>query len=167
MVEQEQKKTLEPASRGIPSKESLWFSYAKLPMSVGARWELEDLLKLVFPPQYKRSQYEVALKLVAFLGEREPVDGDQLAAWQEQHKIANSTLRNLVIPRLISSGLVARERRNPTGQTEKDKRHHMVLRLSKRFGESLQHIGSQWNSLVETWKVKQKQKEQGAIQTEV
>lgn len=152
-----QKKSLEPASRGIPSKESVWFSYARLPMSVEARWELEDILKLVFPPQYKRSQYEIALKLMRKLAQAEALDGEQLAAWQASEKIANSTLRNLVIPRLISAGFVSRERENPTGQTDKDKRHPMVLKASKRFGEAFKHVGEQWNSLVDTWRVKRKQ----------
>ncbi|MBU1197419.1 hypothetical protein KJ765_02800 [Candidatus Micrarchaeota archaeon] len=150
-------KRLEPASRGIPSKESLWFAYSKLPMSTEARWEPDDILKLVFPPQYKRSQYDIALKLLKHLSEREQLTGDELAAWQAQQHIPNSTLRNLVIPRLIAVGLIARERRNPTGQTEKDKRHHMVLKTSKRFGEAFKHIGEQWNAMVETWRVKRKQ----------
>ncbi len=156
----EEKKSLEPASRGIPSKESLWFSYAKLPMAVTARWEVEDVLKLVFPPQYKGKQYDAALKLIQQLSKSEQMDGDALAKWQEENKIANSTLRNLVIPRLIAVGMLARERMNPTGQTDKDKRHAMVLKLSLRFGEAMQHVGQQWNSIVETWRVKRQQAQQ-------
>ncbi|MFH1107030.1 MAG: hypothetical protein V1787_03975 [Candidatus Micrarchaeota archaeon] len=156
-----EKKGLEPASRGIPSKESIWYSYSKLPMAVTARWEAEDLLKLVFPPQFKGKQYEVALKLVQQLSTAEQIDGDSLARWQQENGIANSTLRNLVIPRLISVGMLARERVNPTGQTEKDKRHAMVLKLSLRFGEAFQHVGQQWNSIVETWRVKRTQAQGG------
>lgn len=158
--QQEEKKALEPASRGIPSKESLWFSYSKLPMAVTARWEAEDVLKLVFPPQFKGKQYDIALKLVLQLSKIEQMDGDQLAKWQQENGVANSTLRNLVIPRLIAVGMLARERVNPTGQTDKDKRHAMVLKLSMRFGEAMQHVGEQWNSIVETWRVKRQQAQQ-------
>ena len=153
----EEKNSREPASRGIPSKESIWFSYSKLPMSVSARWEKEDVLKLVFPPQFKKAQYGIALKLVEFLSARESATGEEIANWAEGNKIANSTLRNLVIPRMISAGILSRERRNPTGQTEKDKRHEMVLMLSTKFGEAMQHIGKEWSSLVETWRIKRKQ----------
>ncbi|MFH1200413.1 MAG: hypothetical protein V1708_05065 [Candidatus Micrarchaeota archaeon] len=152
-----QAKKLEPASRGIPSKESLWFCYSKLPMALTARWEAEDVIKLVFPPQFKGKQYDAALRLVIALSKAEQMDGDALAKWQAENKVANSTLRNLVIPRLISAGMIARERVNPTGQTDKDKRHAMVIKLSMRFGDSLSHIALQWNSIVETWRVKRQQ----------
>ncbi|MFA4946022.1 MAG: hypothetical protein WC607_00565 [Candidatus Micrarchaeia archaeon] len=149
-----------PATRGIPSKRSLWFDYGQLPMSLGARWEPEDFLKLVFPPQYQAVQYEIALKLLHFLSEREEADGDALATWMEKEGVANSTLRNLVIPKLVRTGMVARERRNPTGQDDRDKRHAMVLKASNRFGEAFKHVGSEWTSLVETWRVKRR-KERG------
>ncbi|MFH1443517.1 MAG: hypothetical protein ABIG96_05770 [Candidatus Micrarchaeota archaeon] len=153
----ETKKPGEPASRGIPSKESLWFHYHKLPMSLQARWESDDILKLIFPPQYKKAQFEIAGKLISYLSSVEEATGDDVAEWAEGNKIPTSTLRNLVIPRMIASGFLARERKNPTGQTEKDKRHEMVLRVSTKFGEALKHIGGEWTSIVETWKVKRKQ----------
>ena len=146
----------EPASRGIPSKKSLWFEYSALPMPVTARWEAEDVLKLIFPPQAQAAQYEIACKLVRFLAERGEADGDSIAAWQAEQKIPNSTLRNLVIPKLVRVGMLSRERENPTGQDDKDKRHGMRLMLSTRFGEAFKHVGAEWVSLVETWKVKRK-----------
>ncbi len=113
-------------------------------------------MKLVFPPELQEAQYEIALKLVSFLSSRESANGDELAGWAQENGVPNSTLRNLVIPKMIRVGLLARERVNPTGQGEKDKRHRMVLKLSKRFGEAMQHVGREWNSLVETWRVKRK-----------
>lgn len=148
-----------PASRGISSKKALWFEYDKLPMSLGARWEMEDVLKLVFPPHLQKAQYAIAVSLVNILGEEGEVNGDTIAAWQHSRQIPNSTLRNLVIPKMVRCGLIARERQNPTGQTNKDKRHHMVLKLSSRFGEAFKHIGSEWNTLVETLKEKRKRAE--------
>ncbi len=114
------------------------------------------MLKLVFPPELQEAQYEIALKLVSFLSSRESANGDELAGWAQENGVPNSTLRNLVIPKMIRVGLLARERVNPTGQGEKDKRHRMVLKLSKRFGEAMQHAGREWNALVETWRVKRK-----------
>ncbi len=143
-----------PATRGIPSKESVFFVYSKLPMSLEARWEFEDILKLIFPPQYKKTQYEMAVKLVKLLGEKGEASGEELSAWIENNKISESTLRNLVIPRLVSSGMIARERSNPTGQTDKDKRHEMNLKLSTRFGEAFKHIGSEWNGIIQAWRLK-------------
>jgi hypothetical protein len=146
----------EPASRGIPSKKSLWFEYSKLPMAVTARWEAEDVLQIVFPAWAQKAQYDIACKLVRFLSERDNADGDAIAQWAGERQIPNSTLRNLVIPKLIRCGLVSRERVNPTGETEKDKKHKMVLSLSTKFGESFKHIGGEWNALVETWKIKRR-----------
>lgn len=143
-----------PRSRGLPSRKSLLFEYAKLPMSLNARWEVEDVLKLVFPPHLQAVQYEIAVKLVRWLASEGEVDGFRLSEWQKANGAANSTLRNLVIPKLVRCGLLARERRYPTGQEERDKRHKMVLTLSTRFGEALKHIGSEWSSLVETWRIK-------------
>ncbi|MFH1779573.1 MAG: hypothetical protein ABH803_00310 [Candidatus Micrarchaeota archaeon] len=145
-----------PASRGIPSKKSLLFDYFDLPMSLSARWELEDLLKIVFPPLLQKAQYEIALKLLHLFKEKSEVTGEELAAWQKQQNIASSTLRNLVIPKLIRVGMLARERKNPTGQELKDKRKEMVLKLSNRFGEAMKHLGSEWVALTETWKIKRK-----------
>ncbi|MFH0922822.1 MAG: hypothetical protein V1811_02070 [Candidatus Micrarchaeota archaeon] len=153
----------EPASRGIPSKKSLWFEYGKLPMAVTARWEYEDVLQLVFPPWAQRAQYDIAVKLVRFLSDKESVDGNELAHWAGERQIPNSTLRNLVIPKMIRTGLLARERVNPTGQTERDKKHKMVLMLSTRFGEALKHAGSEWSSLVETWRIKRKKEGENEV----
>lgn len=153
------RKSGEPASRGIPSKESLWFHYNKLPMSLQARWESEDIIKLIFPPQFKKAQFEIAGKLLSHLSSVEEATGDDVAEWATRNNIPMSTLRNLVIPRMIACGFLARERKNPTGQTDKDKRHEMVLRVSTKFGEALRHIGGEWTSIVETWKVKRKQPE--------
>ncbi|MFH0972224.1 MAG: hypothetical protein V1835_06715 [Candidatus Micrarchaeota archaeon] len=156
VVKTEIKKTGEPASRGIPSKESLWFHYNKLPMSLQARWETDDILKLIFPPQYKKAQYAIAGKLLLYLASIEEATGDDVAEWAIKNSIPTSTLRNLVIPRMIAVGFLSRERKNPTGQTDKDKRHEMVIRVSTKFGEALTHIGGEWTSIVETWKVKRK-----------
>ncbi|MEK6843041.1 MAG: hypothetical protein AABY04_01000 [Candidatus Micrarchaeota archaeon] len=153
------KKSLEPASRGIPSKESLWFHYNKLPMSLQGRWETDDILKLVFPPQFKKAQFHIAGKLLTYLSLEEEATGDQVSQWATKNQIPLSTLRNLVVPRMIATGFLSRERKNPTGQTDKDKRHEMVLKISSKFGEALKHIGGEWSSIVETWKVKRKQNE--------
>jgi hypothetical protein len=145
-----------PASRGIPAKKSLLFEYGQLPMTLTARWEAEDFLKLIFPPEYQATQYDVALKLMLFISEREETDGDDLAGWMQKEGVANSTLRNLVIPKLVRVGMLARERRNPTGADSRDKRHRMVLKASNRFGSAFQHIGREWSSVVETWRVKRR-----------
>lgn len=143
-----------PATRGIPSKESVYFVYSKLPMSLEARWEVDDILKIVFPPQYKKSQYNLAVKLVKFLGERGELNGEKLSDWIKQNSVSESTLRNLVIPRLVGVGMIVRERIDPTGQTDKDKRHEMNLKLSTRFGEAFKHIGSEWNGIIQAWRIK-------------
>ncbi len=143
-----------PVTRGIPSKESVFFVYSKLPMSLEARWEADDILKIIFPPQYKKSQFDCAVKLVKFLAVEGEVNSDRLSDWIESSGVSESTLRNLVIPRLVAIGMVARERSNPTGQTDKDKRHGMKLKLSTRFGEAFKHIGSEWNGIVQAWRIK-------------
>ncbi len=146
-----------PFSRGIPSKTALKFVYDDLPMSLEARWEAKDVLALVFPPDLQKKQYEIAVKLIDFLSTREGVSGQELSAWMLENGVANSTLRNLVIPKLVRVGMLARSRRNPSGQNTRDERHQMLLSVSNRFGEALKHVGSEWTSLVNTWRFKQKQ----------
>ncbi len=146
-----------PRTRGLPSRKSLLFEYGKLPMSLGARWDAEDILKLLFPPHLQAVQYAIAVKLIRHIAQVGEMDGKAISAWQKENGAANSTLRNLVIPKLVRCGLLARERRNPTGQDDKDKRHKMVLKTSARFGEAFQHIGREWSALVETWKIKRSQ----------
>ncbi len=148
-----------PRSHGLPSRKSLLFEYGKLPMALSARWEAEDILKIVFPPHLQEVQYGIATKLIDHLKEVGEMDGHDISKWQKENGAANATLRNLVIPKLVRCGFLSRERRNPSGQDALDKRHKMVLTLSTRFGEALQHIGKEWNSLVGTWKVKRQQKE--------
>jgi hypothetical protein len=143
-----------PPSRGIPTKKAMLFEYGKLPMSLSARWEAEDVLKLLFPPNMQPVQYDIAVRLMARFKQTGEMNGRQLSEWQEKNSVASSTLRNLVIPNLVRFGLVARERQNPTGQSDKDKRHHMVLKPSLRFGEAMQHIGREWSSMVQTWRIK-------------
>ncbi len=150
-----------PKSRGIPTKKALLFEYGKLPMSLSARWEAEDVLKMLFPPHMQSVQYSIAVRLLSALGQAGEMDGRALSKWQGENGVANSTLRNLVIPKLVRFGLLARERQNPSGQSDKDKRHHMVLKPSLRFGEALQHIGREWSSLVQTWRIKRGQDRQG------
>lgn len=147
-----------PFSRGIPSKTALKFVYDDLPMSLEARWEAKDILALVFPPDFQKTQYEIAVNLINFLSTREGVTGQELNAWMLENGIANSTLRNLVIPKLVRIGMLSRSRQNPSGLgSVKDKRHPMRLSVSNRFGEALKHIGNEWTSLVNTWRFKQKQ----------
>ncbi|MBI4360212.1 hypothetical protein HY572_00385 [Candidatus Micrarchaeota archaeon] len=151
-----------PPSRGIATKKALLFEYGKLPMSLNARWEVEDVLKIVFPPALQKVQYDVAVRLVKHLLLEGEMDGRAISKWQAEAAVANSTLRNLVIPKLVRTGLLARERRSPTGQDDKDKRHKMVIKPSLRFGQALQHVGREWNSLVETARIKRDQKDEVA-----
>lgn len=146
-----------PFSRGIPSKTALKFVYDDLPMSLEARWEAKDVLALIFPPDFQKTQYEIAVSLIDFLSTRDGVSGQELNAWMLKNGIANSTLRNLVIPKLVRVGMLSRSRQKPSGQGTKDKHHPMLLSVSNRFGEALKHVGSEWVSLVNTWRFKQKQ----------
>ncbi|MBI5228708.1 hypothetical protein HY991_01260 [Candidatus Micrarchaeota archaeon] len=152
----EAEKVARVKAKGIPAKRAIWFEYDRLPMPTTARWEYQDILKLVFPPVAQRAQYEIAGKLVLLLSRREEADGNVIAEWAKEEQIPNSTLRNLVIPKLIRVGILARERVAPTGLTEKDKRRPMILKLSTKFGDALKHIGEEWTSIVETWRVKRK-----------
>ncbi|VVB70939.1 Uncharacterised protein [uncultured archaeon] len=143
-----------PPSRGVPSKSSIQFEYDKLPLPVTARWDYEDVLKIIFPPKFQNAQYDLAKKVILLVKEKGAIDGDALGDWATKNNIPNSTLRNLVIPKLIRVGMLTRERQNPSGQTNQDKKHRMILKISTKFGEAFQHIGREWNGIVESWKLK-------------
>ena len=149
-----ERSTQAPPTRGLSAKAAIHFEYDKLPLPVSARWDYEDILKIIFHPTLQQAQYELAKKLILLVKEKTQVSGEELASWAEKNSIPNSTLRNLVIPKLIRVGMLVRERRNPSGQTNKDKKHEMILRISTKFGEAFQHIGREWNGIVESWKLK-------------
>lgn len=142
------------ASRGLPSKKSIQLEYDKLPVPLNIRWEYNDVLQLIFPEQLQKAQYEIASKLIKLLKEKIRVRGQEVSEWAINNNIPNSTLRNLVIPKLIRTGLIVRERINPSGQTNQDKRREMVLTLSSKFGNMLIHIGKEWNYIVDTARFK-------------
>lgn len=143
-----------PASRGLPSKSAIRFEYDKLPLPVTARWDYDDVLKIIFPPELQAAQYELAKKVILLVKEKGHLSGDDLGDWASKNNIPNSTLRNLVIPKLIRVGMLSRERQNPSGQTNQDKKHRMILKISTKFGEAFQHIGKEWNGIIESWKLK-------------
>jgi len=140
--------------RSIPSKESLWFNYKKLPKRPDQRWEIEDVIQLVFPKEFLPKQHEIAVELIKFMlpyHKEGGVYGNQIESFRKEKGFSNATLRNLVIPKLVRIGLLTRERVNPTGQTHKDKRHRMKLKLSHKFDMSLQRIGLQLETIIKTY----------------
>jgi hypothetical protein len=137
--------------KSMPSGESLWFNYDKLPKKIKQRWELDDVLELIFPKEFNPAQKDIASKLIkTMLNKPEGLSGEEIEEFRKANEISNATLRNLVIPKLVRIGLISRERDSPTGQTNKDKHHMMIIKLSESFGNALKKIGEEINSIINT-----------------
>jgi len=136
-----------PASRGVPARESLWLPPVDSPaikaksLDEEVRWSLTDVVEHVFPRAYQPQYHKIALALLGQLSQKTALEAPDLAAFVGGNGFSKATFYNKIIPRLIDVGAVKRER---IGQRA------MRLTLSKSFGNYLQKIGREWNSIVET-----------------
>ncbi|MFA5106533.1 MAG: hypothetical protein WC506_06270 [Candidatus Micrarchaeia archaeon] len=148
------------ASRGIPSKESLYLpahnssalrqfedSGENLTHSV---WDLEDVLNFVFPKQYQMKYNEIAVKFLSLFLTKQVLEGSDVSGFVKANGISKATFYNRVLPRLKRIGMIKVERETVVAAESQRKFRPMKIRISKTFGNYLNKIGNSWHAYVET-----------------
>ncbi len=149
-----------PPSRGIPASESMW-----VPRHYGGNirekggldesiiWGIEDVVDFIFPRKYQPTYFRVASDFLRLLLEKEALDKEDISRFLSEGGYSRATLENKIIPKLVSFGLVKRERKIE-GRMKKGR--SLILRDSLTFTNYMKRIGNAWKSLVSTARVKRK-----------
>ncbi|MBM3229755.1 hypothetical protein FJZ26_04955 [Candidatus Parvarchaeota archaeon] len=164
-----QKKSI--ASRGIPSKDSLYLppfnSPSMRPFEDGSGaithtfWDLSEVLNFVFPRHYQLKYNEIAEKFLLQLIKSLTLDGPALGNFVKANGISKATFYNRVLPRLKRIGIIKVERDTLVALESKRKFRPMKIHLSKTFGNYLNKIGNSWHAIVDTAREKAQVKEEG------
>ena len=158
MAPEAQKKSI--ASRGIPSKDSLYLpphnSPALRPFEDSAEsathtvWDLEEVVNFVFPKHYQAKYNEIAMKFLQELSKKITMDGTDLNGFVKNNSLSKATFYNRVLPRLKRIGMIKVERDTIVALESKRKFRPMKIHLSKTFGNYLNKIGNSWHAVVDT-----------------
>lgn len=155
-----------PTSRGIRSKETLYlpkhdgkFISDKGGLDKNIIWEVEDVIGFIFPKIYQPKYYEIAVRFIKFVLEYEKIAKEEITKFLKENGYARSTLENEIIPKLVSFGLLKRERE----QAKSGKSRYLVLSDSLTFSNYLERIGNAWSMVVLTARQKRKVKKEGEI----
>jgi hypothetical protein len=157
-----------PVSRGIPSKEALWFNILKLPKSLDIDWELSDVLFLIYPPELtlkqkkaimrfdvSPKQYEIACDYINLVTNKNHilsgVRGKEVEQWREQQNISKSTLANIQA-KLRKMGIIDYRRFAPSGRGSSEQHKESHHTISMRFPFTLKKIAEQYEQRVRTKK---------------
>jgi len=148
-----------PASRGVPSKESLWFDDVKRLRDDWAyhknvRIEINQILELVFPPKYQQKYHLIAIEFMNRLLERKVLRGDDIGAFIREKGFSKATFYNIILPRLKRVGMVRLEREEFHHERSKQKFYKKIVRPSTQFSKFWEHIASEYNSIVQTAKAR-------------
>ena len=127
-----------PASRGVPSKESIWFDDIKRLRDNWAyhknvRVELNQILELVFPPKYQQKYHLMAIEFMGLLFEKQVLRGDDIGAFIREKEFSKATFYNVILPRLRRVGMVRLEREAFTHERSKQKYYKKIVRPSTQF----------------------------------
>lgn len=156
------------ASRGIPSKESLYLPAHNSPALrqfedpgenlTHSVWDLEDVLNFVFPKQYQMKYNEIAVKFLSLFLTKQVLEGPDVAGFVKANGISKATFYNRVLPRLKRIGMIKVERETIVAAESQRKFRPMKIRISKTFGNYLNKIGNSWHAYVETAREKSSMK---------
>ncbi len=147
------------ASRGIPSKESLYLPAHNSPalrqfedsgeVPTHSIWGLEDVLNFVFPHQYQIKYNEIAIKFLTMFLSKPVLEGPDISAFVKSNNISKATFYNRVLPRLKRIGMIKVERETIVAAESSRKFRPMKIHISKTFGNYLNKIGNSWHAYVE------------------
>jgi hypothetical protein len=147
------------ASRGIPSKDSLYlpphnspelraFQDANEGMTRNL-WSLEEVMNFVFPKKYQQKYNEIAVSFMKLALEKCVLRGEDIGSFVSENGISKATFYNRVLPRLKRIGMLKVERQTVVALESKRKYRPMTISLSKTFGNYLMKIGDSWLALVD------------------
>ena len=156
------------ASRGIPSKDSLYLPPFNSPELRSFQdgnesltrntWSLEEVTNFVFPRRYQQKYNEIALSFLKLCLEKTSLSGDEIGNFVSSNGISKATFYNRVLPRLKRVGILKVERQTLIALESKRKFRPMTISLSKTFGNYLTKIGDSWLAIVDDARSKQKVK---------
>lgn len=147
------------ASRGIPSKDSLYLPPHNSPELRAFQdsnesltrntWSLEEVVNFVFPKRYQLKYNEIALSFIKLALEKTTLTGEDIGGFVSAHGISKATFYNRVLPRLKRIGILKVERQTLIALESKRKFRPMTISLSKTFGNYLTKIGDSWLAIVD------------------
>ncbi|MFH1424295.1 MAG: hypothetical protein ABIG20_01295 [archaeon] len=149
----------QPPSRGIPSKESLCLAdIRKLRDSwkyhQNVRLELDQILQIVFPPQYQAKYYDISLKFMNALLTKTEMRGDDLGEFIKKNNYSKATFYNIVLPRLRRIGMVSLEREAFHHEKARQKYYKKIVKPSTQFSIFFSHVAKEYESIVQTAKAR-------------
>jgi predicted transcriptional regulator len=154
------------ASRGIPSKDSLYLPPHNSPELRSFQdgnesptknvWGMEEVVNFVFPQKYQEKYHEIALSFLRLLAEKGQLSGDEIGQYVSQNNVSKATFYNRVLPRLRRVGMIKVERQTVVALESKRKFRPMAISLSKTFGNYLGKIGDSWLAAVDDARTKVK-----------
>ncbi|MCX8198196.1 MAG: hypothetical protein N3F07_03325 [Candidatus Micrarchaeota archaeon] len=159
--EQAAKEAYKPsiASRGIPSKDSLYLPPHNSPelrsfQDSGENptrnvWSLEEVVNFVFPKKYQQKYNEIALSFLRLCLEKTTLSGEEIGRFVSSSGISKATFYNRVLPRLKRIGMLKVERQTVIALESKRKFRPMIISISKTFGNYLNKIGDSWLAIVD------------------
>ncbi|VVC00607.1 Uncharacterised protein [uncultured archaeon] len=157
--EPEEKGEHKIASRGIPSKDSLYLPPYNSPELRNFQdgnenitrniWSIEEVVNFIFPKRYQLKYNEIALSFMKLALERGTLSGDEIGSFVSSNGISKATFYNRVLPRLKRVGVLKVERQTIIALESKRKFRPMTISLSKTFGNYLTKIGDSWLAIVD------------------
>ncbi|MCX8175227.1 MAG: hypothetical protein N3E51_03415 [Candidatus Micrarchaeota archaeon] len=157
------------ASRGIPSKDSLYLPPYNSPELRSFQdsnenptrnvWSLEEVINFVFPKKYQQRYNEVALSFMRLVIEQGTLSGEQIGRFVSESGASKATFYNRVLPRLKRVGMLKVERQTVVALESRRKFRPMTISLSKSFGNYLTKIGDSWLAIVDDARSRRRQEE--------
>jgi hypothetical protein len=164
--EEPEEKEHKIASRGIPSKDSLFLPPYNSPELRAFQdgnenitrnsWNIEEVVNFVFPARYQTKYHEIAIGFMKLLLEKSALTGDEIGNFVSQNGVSKATFYNRVLPRLRRVGMIKVERQTIIALENKRKFRPMTITLSKTFGNYLMKIGDSWLAIVDDARSKKK-----------
>jgi len=154
------------ASRGIPSKDSLYLPPHNSPELRSFQdsnenltrntWNIEEVSNFVFPKRYQQKYSEISLAFLKLLLEKTTLTGEEIGHFVSSNGISKATFYNRVLPRLRRVGMIKVERQTIIALESKRKFRPMTITLSKTFGNYLTKIGDSWLAIVDDYRSRKK-----------
>jgi len=155
------------ASRGIPSKDSLYLPPYNSPELRNFQdanenitrnvWNVEEVVNFIFPKKYQDKYNEIALAFIKLALEKGTLSGDEIGSFVSANGVSKATFYNRVLPRLKRIGVLKVERQTLIALESKRKFRPMTISLSKTFGNYLTKIGDSWLAIVDDARSRKKQ----------
>ena len=120
-----------------------------VPMS--AEWKLEDTVHHIFPKHKSQRYYEMALELIRFIFQTNPIEGvdsSQIESWRKDRRYAIGTLHSITIPKLIDFGVLKRRFVNPSGLKAKQGRR-IILYPTTLFSTHLHKLAETYEKALD------------------